>query len=148
MALTTNLGSNLAAKFGFIQAYTSGAAIFRGATVALRLAVADDKIYPAVDDPSDTYKQLVVGWALEQASAADQTIRVRQEGKLKRDFPSMPSSVIGRLACVKDDISVQLWTSGSTCKVVVGRITEKVSSTAVFIDLRDRPVRLATSLVD
>jgi len=147
MALTQNIGSNLAAKFGFIQSYVAGGAIFRGATVALRLAVGDDKVYPAVDDPTDTYGQLVVGFAMEAAAGDGSTIRVRQDGKLKRKFPSMPSSVIGRLACIKDDESVQLYGSG-TCKVVVGRITEKASSTDVYVDFLDRPLRLATSLTN
>jgi len=146
-ALTANLGSNLAAKFGRIQAYTAGEAIFRGATVALRLNTADDKVYAAVDDPTDTYKQLVLGFSTEATAADGASIRVRQDGKLKRSFPSMPASVIGRLACIKDDQSVQLWSAGSTCKVVVGRITEK-SATQAFVDLSDRPARLATSLTD
>jgi len=146
-ALTSNLGSNLAAKFGRIQAYTAGEAIFRGATVALRLNLADDKVYAAVDDPLDVRKQLVIGFAMEAAAADGASIRVRQDGKLRRAFPSIPASVIGRLACIKDDQSVQLWSAGSTCKVVVGRITEK-SATQVFVDFTDRPARLATSLTD
>lgn len=146
-ALTGNIGSNLAAKYGYIQQYTAGAAIFRGATVALRLATADDKVYAAVDDTTDTYKQLVVGFAME-AAAANAAIRVRQDGKLKRQFPSMPASIIGRLGCIKDDQSVQLWSAGSTCKAVVGRISEKISTTEVYVDLADRPARLATKLTD
>lgn len=147
MELTANLGSNLAAKFGRIQAYTAGAAIYRGATVALRLNLSDDKVYPAIDDPTDAQKQLVLGFAMEAASTDGDSIRIRQDGKLKRSFPNIPASVIGRLACIKDDQSVQLYTAGSTCKVVVGRITEK-AATHVFVDLTDRPVRLATSLTD
>ncbi|KKL87908.1 hypothetical protein LCGC14_1930000 [marine sediment metagenome] len=148
MALTGNLGSNLAVKFGFIQTYIAGGAIYRGATVVLRLATADDKVYAAVDDTADVYKQLVVGWAMEETTADGDTIRIRADGKMKRDFPSMPASVIGRLACIKDDESVQLWSAGSTCKAVVGRITEKPSSTTVYVNFLDRPVRLATSLTD
>lgn len=146
MALTKNIGSNLACKFGYIQTYTAGAQIFRGATVALRLTTADDKVYPATDDTGDVYGQLVVGFAME-AAIAGAAIRIRQDGKLKRKFPSMPSSVIGRLACIKDDESVQLH-GASTCKAVVGRISEKPNSTEVFVDLADRPMRLATGLAD
>lgn len=147
MALTANMGSNLAAKFGYIQAYTAGAAIYRGATVVLRLSLTGDKVYMASNDTSDTYKELVVGWAMEAAAADGDTIRVRQDGKLKRKFPSMPTSIIGRLACVLDNESVQLYGVG-TCKTVVGRITEKANSTEVFVNLADRPLRVATSLVD
>lgn len=146
MALTRNLGSNLAAKFGTIQKYTAGAQIYSGATVVLRLATADDKVYPATDDTSDAYQQLVLGYAMEAASEGT-SIRVRQDGKLKRKFPNMPGSVIGRLACILDDESVQVY-SADTCKVVVGRITERASSTDVFVNMVDRPVRVATSLVD
>lgn len=147
MALSQNMGSNLAAKFGYIQTYTAGAVIYRGAIVVLRLATADDKVYAAVDDPTDAYKQLVLGFAMEAAAADGAAIRIRQDGKFRLQFPSIPESVIGRLACIKDDESVQLWTAGSTCKVVVGRITEKAATT-VYVDLSDRPVRLATSLTD
>lgn len=147
MPLTGNMGSNLAAKFGYIQTYTAGEAIFRGALVVLRLITADDKVYAAVDDPLDVLGQLVLGFAMEAAAAANASIRVRQDGKFRLGFPSIPTSVIGRLACIKSDNEVQLWSAGSTCKVVVGRITEK-SLEHVFVDLGDRPARLATKLTD
>ncbi len=147
MALTKNLGSSLAVKFGTIHTYIAGGQIWMGAIVVLRLATADDKVYAAVDDVSDTYQQLVVGFA-QEAAVDGGAIRVRRDGKLKCKFPSMPSSIIGRLACIKDDESVQLWSSGSTCKIVVGRISERASSTDVYVDLTDRPLRLATSLID
>ena len=147
MVLSANMGSNLQAKFGYIQTYVAGGAIFRGAIVALRLTTADDKVYAAVDDPLDVYKQLVVGFSMEAVAADSAAIRIRQDGKFRLAFPSIPASVIGRLACLKSDDSVQLWNAGSTCKVVVGRITEK-ASTHVFVDLSDRPARLATSLTD
>jgi len=146
MALSANMGSNLQAKFGYIQTYVAGGVIWRGGLIVLRLATADDKVYAAVDDPTDTLEQLVLGFAME-AAVVDAAIRVRQDGKFRLTFPSIPASVIGRLACLKSDDSVQLWSAGSTCKVVVGRITEK-SSTHVFVDLGDRPARLATSLTD
>jgi len=146
MALSANMGSNLQAKFGYIQTYVAGGVIWRGGLIVLRLATADDKVYAAADDPTDTLEQLVLGFAME-AAVVDAAIRVRQDGKFRLTFPSIPASVIGRLACLKSDDSVQLWSAGSTCKVVVGRITEK-SSTHVFVDLGDRPARLATSLTD
>jgi len=147
MALTANAGSNLQAKFGYIQTYAAGEAIYRGALVVLRLTTAGDKVYAAIDDPLDVRKQLVLGFSMEAAIADGAAIRIRQDGKFRLKFPSIPASVIGRLACVKSDEDVQLWSAGSTCKVVVGRITEK-SSTHVFVDLSDRPARLATSLTD
>ena len=147
MVLTVNMGSNMAAKFGAIQTYTAGGVIYRGGLVALRLQAADDKVYAAVDDPTDAYEQLILGFAME-AAVANAAVRVRQDGKFRLDFPSMPASVLGRLACLKADDSVQLWSAGSTCKVVVGRITEKYSTTQVFVNLADRPARLATSLTD
>lgn len=152
MALTANMGSNLAAKFGYIQAYTAGGVIWRGGLVVLRLATADDKVYAAVDDPDDNLQQLVLGFAME-AAVVDAAIRVRQDGKFRLEFPSIPPSVIGRLACLatpaagKTNDFVQLW-GADTCKVVVGRITEKSGSKHVFVDLGDRPARLATTLTD
>ena len=104
-------------------------------------------LIPIVDGKTDAYKQLVLGFAMEAAAADGAAIRVRQDGKLRLQFPSIPASVIGRLACIKDDESVQLWTAGSTCKAVVGRITEKTTTT-VYVDLSARPARLATSLTD
>lgn len=145
--LTKNVGSGQAAKFGYIQQYTAGAAIWRGAIVVLRLATADDKVYAADGtDTADALKQVVLGFAMEAVAADGDAIRIRQDGRLRLKFPSIPASVIGRLACVLDDESVQLY-GVSACKVVVGRITEK-SSTQVFVDLADRPARLATSLTD
>ena len=147
MALIANIGSQLAIKFGTIQTYTAGGAIFKGATTVLRLATGDDKVYAAIDDPTDVYNQLVVGFCQEEATVDGDTIRVRLDGRLARQFPSMPASVIGRLACIKDDNSVQLY-GVATCKVIVGRIREVISSTEVYVDLTDRPARLATSLID
>lgn len=157
--LETNMGSNLAAKFGYIQTYSAGEQIWRGGLVVLRLAAApngsDNKVYAAVEDVPDTYKQLVLGIAMEAAKGVvDPTVhvpvRVRQDGKFKLSFPGLKDDlekpVIGRLACVVDDNNVQLYddTKGN---VVVGRITEK-TLTAVFVDLGDRPLRLATDLTD
>lgn len=152
MALSANMGSNLQAKFGYIQTYTAGGIIWRGGLVVLRLATADDKVYAAVDDPLDVHKQLVLGFAME-AAIVDAAIRVRQDGKFRLKFPSIPASVIGRLACIATPAAgvtvdwVQLWSAGSTCKVVVGRITEK-SSSHVFVDLGDRPARVAALPTD
>lgn len=144
MALTQNIGSTFAAKFGTIQKYVAGAAIFRGATVAIRQG--DGLAYPATDDTSDTYKQLVVGYAME-AAAIGASIRVRQDGKLKRKISGSPAVVVGRLACIKDDETVQLY-GALSCKVVVGRITEAVGSIEVFVDFTNRPARLASSAND
>ncbi len=146
MALSANIGSTFAAKFGTIQTYTAGASIYRGATVVIRQT--DGLAYPAVEDIADTFKQLVVGYAQEAAETAA-SIRVRMDGKLRRVFSGggEPADYIGRLACVKDDESVQIYDAG-TGKTVAGRITEKISATAVYVDFTDRPIRLATSAND
>lgn len=149
MALEKNMGSNLAVKFGYIQTYIAGGEIWRGGLVVLRLATATDMVYAAEDDPDDSLKQLVLGFAME-AAVVEAAIRVRQDGKYRLEFPSIPPSVIGRLACLATPAApivsndcVQLY-GALTCKVVVGRITEKPSSTHVFVDLGDRPSRLAS----
>jgi len=142
MALTANMGTNLAAKFGNIQTYTAGAAIYRGATVALKLT--DGKVYPAEADSDDSEKYLVVGFAMEAAAVDGDEIRVRQDGKLKRGLQGV--AVAGKLACVYDDETVQVY--DSTHKIIVGRINELIGSTGVYVDLEDRPARLASSEYD
>ena len=151
MALSANTGSNFAAKFGEIQTYSVGASahIYRGAIVVIRLG--NGYVFPAADDTDDSDSQLVVGHAAEEAdnssgSAGAKTVRVRQDGKVKLAFTSVAQTDIGRLACVKDDETVQRYGSGTT-KVVVGRIVQiAVASTSVWVDFSDRPLRLATSL--
>lgn len=143
-ALSANMGSILQAKFGNIQAYPAGGTIWRGGLVVLNLA--DGKAYAATDtaDNGDVTRLLVVGWA-QEAAVADGEIRVRQDGKLKVKWQgSSTGKKPGRIACVFDDATVQAASSG---KVVVGRITE-VGSTYVFVDLEDRPVRIATGSYD
>ncbi len=143
-ALSANMGSILQAKFGNIQTYDAGGTIWRGGLVVLNLV--DGKAYAAADltDNGDVTRLLVVGWA-QEAAVADGEIRVRQDGKLKRNWQgSSAGKKAGRLACIYDDATVQ---AASTGKVVVGRITE-VSSTFVYVDLEDRPVRIATGSYD
>lgn len=143
-ALSANMGSNLQAKFGNIQLYDAGGTIWRGGLVVLNLV--DGKAYAATDtvDNGNVTRLLVVGWAQEKA-VADGEIRVRQDGKLKLKWQgSSTGKKAGRLACVYDDATVQMASSG---KIVVGRITE-VSSTYVYVDLEDQPVRIATGSYD
>jgi len=143
-ALTKNLGSNLAAKFGNIQSYTAGGTIWRGGLVVLNLC--DGKAYAATAtaDNGDVTRFLIAGYALE-AAVADGTVRVRQDGKLKRNWQgSDAGKLCGRLACVYDDMTVQAASSG---RIVVGRITE-TSATQVFVNLEQRPVRIATGSYD
>lgn len=137
------MGSGFAVKYGYIQTYTAGAQIYRGATIAIRLG--DGLAYPAVDDAADTYKQVVVGFAMEDAAASAE-VRVRSDGKLKRAIIGSPAVTVGRLACVYDDESVQLYSSGHD--IIVGRITEDTGGGEVYIDLLDRPARKATSAYD
>jgi len=145
--LTQNLDSKLAAKFGTIQTYTVNATeveIFRGATVVLRLT--DGLAYPAVDDIEDTHKQVVVGIARENKKVG--SIRVEEVKRIKRDCPGCDQTYVGRIACVKDDQTVQLY-GLSTCKVVVGRISEiAVEGVSVFVDLTCRLSRLVVGPYD
>ena len=110
MSLTADLGSTLTAKYGNIRSFTCGAAIYRGATVALRLT--DNMAYPAVEDTTDMYKQLIVGWALEKG-VAGKSIRVRSDGALVRQFPGVDSSSIGKLSLIKDDETVHTYSSNA-----------------------------------
>jgi len=143
-ALAKNMGSILQVKFGNIQNYTAGGTIWRGGLVVLNLC--DGLAYAATDtaDNGDITRLLVVGFAQEAAKVGE-GIRVRQDGKLERVWQgSSAGKKPGRLACVYDDQTVQAASAG---KVVVGRITE-VGSTKVFVDLVDRPVRIATGSYD
>ncbi len=141
-ALSSNMGSLLASKFGNIQAYVAGGTIYRGSLVSLNLT--DGLAYAAVLDGDDSEKYLVSGWAQEAASAGD-VIRVRQDGKLQRIWQgSSAGKLPGALACVYDDATVQAAANGL---IVVGRITE-ISATKVFVNLEDRPLRLATGSYD
>jgi len=145
MALTANVGSNLQAKMGDIQAYTvgTGANIYRGALVAIRLT--DGCAYQAVNDVNDEYKQLIVGYALEAKTSGE--VRVRRDVKLRLNFNGVISpTVVGRLACLYDDETVQLY-DPTKCRVVVGRISE-ITGNQVYVDLRERPNRIATGLYD
>ena len=142
MALSANMGSNLSTKFGNIQAYTAGGTIWRGSLVALNLT--DGLAYAAEADADDSEKYLIIGWAME-AAVITGIIRVRTDGKLKCSWAGGDSGKLsGRLACVYDDETVQAAANGL---IAVGRITD-ISSTSVYVDLEDRPVRLATGLYD
>ncbi len=145
MALTANKGSQLQAKFGNIQAYLTGALetlskpIYRGALVALKQT--DGKLYPAEVDADDSEKYRIVGFAMEAASADASTVRVRQDGKLVCKVQGTAlQSWIGKLAAVYDDETIQLASVGL---IVVGRITELASASSVYVDLTDRPLRIA-----
>ncbi|KKM62951.1 hypothetical protein LCGC14_1516490 [marine sediment metagenome] len=143
-ALSKNMGSILQVKFGNIQNYVAGGTIWRGSLVVLNLV--DGLAYAATDtaDDGDVTRLLMVGFAQEKALVGED-IRVRQDGKLERTWQgSSAGKKPGRLACVYDDATVQAASAG---KVVVGRITE-VGTTKVFVDLVDRPVRIATGSYD
>lgn len=141
MALSANRGSTTDEKFGTIFTYTVGEKIWRGAVVVLRLATG--LAHPAVEDPSDTHKQLVVGWAYEEAEIGA-TVRIRNGARYKLKFEGEP--IVGQMACVKDDETVQPY-GALTGHVAVGRITE-VSGTDVYIDFDSKLSRLVTSIYD
>ena len=150
MALSADIGSTQQAKFGNIQAYTigtiNGSKIWRGALVAVRLE--EGLIYPAIDDPSDTYKQQIVGFSMERGEEAGKKLRVRQDGRYLLKFPGCDQTCVGKLALLKDDETVQTYLEGVT-KVIVGRIVEMyIEGESVYVDMTDRPRRLAESLYD
>ena len=152
MVLSADIGSKLAVKFGEIQTYKMGVdIIYRGAICCVRQT--DGYLYPAVDDTSDTNKQVFAGVAQEgidnsAGSVGDKSCRVRQEGRWKFKMAGAAQADVGKLACVKDDETIQLWVSGQTT-VIVGRITEiETAGSTVFVDVTDRPQRLATSAND
>ena len=152
MALTAAIGSTLTVSYGKIRAYTMSAAsnkIWGGATVVVNLAGANEGYAgPAVDDPDDSEKQLVVGWAQEtKTGAAGAVVRVRIDGHLKRNAVGADQTWVGKFACVKDDETVQLY-GDATTQVVVGRIVKVISTTKVLVNFSDRPMRLATSAED
>lgn len=143
-ALTANIGSILQTKFGNIQTYNAGGTIWHGSLVVLNLC--DGKAYAATDTPdnADITRLLVVGWA-QEAAVADGEVRVRQDGKLERKWQGdTTGKLAGWLACVYDDATVQAASAG---KIVVGRITE-VGTLKVYVDLEDKPVRIATGGYD
>ena len=162
MALSANIGSLHAAKYGEIQSYpvAAGVHIYRFATVVIHGAgTHEGYAAPATADTADTLKQLVVGVAQEErdnsASSTDGLdstdkkliVRVRQEGKVRRSFPANTVTCVGKLACVVDDETVQFYDAAKT-KVIVGRITERIDEQNVFVDFDDRPARLATDVND
>lgn len=149
--LSADIGSNLAMKIGSMQTLlmATNQIIYRGGLVAVRLT--DGLAYPAVDDVNDTYKQIIMGVAWEHKDSEDSTtmtVRARLEGKYLLKFPGCDQSCIGRLALLKDDETVQTYSSNQT-KVVVGRIFEfGVEGESVYVNLLDRPSRIASSLYE
>ena len=146
MALTADRGADFQQKL--TRGVTSGTAaevLYRYGLVVRRLATGDGKLYRAVNDTSDTYKQVIWGFALEGATA-DESCRVRSDGQIRLAYDGDPTGKEGTLACLKDDETVQAY-GGATCQVVVGRITE-VEGSDVWVDITDRPARLATNAYD
>lgn len=152
-ALTRNLGSMHGAKYGTIQTYKVAASqqIYRGAIVVIKQS--DGYAYVPDEDTDDSEKQLVVGFAMEEkdnssGSDGDLSVRVRRDGKMRCTFTgSAVQSDVGILACLVDDQTVQRYGSG-TGKIVVGRITERINTSNVYVDLTDRPKRIAASAND
>jgi hypothetical protein len=151
MALTANIGTLFEAKVGTIYTFPIGTGIhiYRYALVCVRLTGAGAGMaYPAIEDAADAYKQVFVGFAMEEKSATGDSVRTRKDGRVRLNLPGADSTYVGKLACIKDDCTVQLWTSGSTGKVVVGRIVSLPSLGYVFVDINTWLPRLATTLTD
>ena len=162
--LTENLGSKYCEKYGAIQTYQIGGSchIYAGATVVLNLY--DGYVYPALDATDATrntvvHKDLVVGVAQEELNNSDNSksgsarnIRVRRDSKVLRTIngswtPNGTDQPVGKLACVYDDQTVQLF-SGVTPMIVCGRITEIIDNNTVWVDYSDRPQRTTSNVLD
>ena len=147
--LTSDKGSLLAVKYGKLQTFDvgTGVTIYEGALVAVKLG--DGKLYKAEADNDDSERFLVVGFSRESCIAGvPAKIRVRMDGKYKLKFTG-GTPVVGQLAIVLDDETLQPFDDAAGKKnVVAGRITEVVDNQTVFVDLEDKPTRIATSLYD
>jgi hypothetical protein len=100
-----------------------------------------------VNDPTDVYKQIVRGYAME-ASTPGSTVRLRGDGKLLMKFMGENiAGSLGKIVCVYDDETCQLW-SAEGRKVAIGRVDQIVGFDSVYVNLMDRPARLATSIYD
>ena len=145
--LTEPEGSTLAVKDGTIFQYlmAPNQKIFWGSLVALR---ADGLMYSAVEDVTDTYQQVVRGFAMESKDTTDGStttnIRCRRDMRKSLNFQNIfNQNIVGKLGCLKDNNTVQLY-DVAECKVVVGRITAQ-DGVNVYVDLSDQPSRIATS---
>lgn len=147
--LTSDLGSLLAVKYGKLQVFDvgTGVTIYEGALVAVKLT--DGKLYKAEADDDDSEKFLVVGFSREPCVAGSPTnIRVRTDGKYRLNF-SGGTPVVGKLAIVLDDETIQPFDDGGGKKnIVAGRITEVIDAQTIFVDLEDKPLRLAATQYD
>ena len=149
-ALTSALGSLLSVKYGNIQSFVpgTGVTIYEGALCALRLT--DGKLYPAEADNDDSLKQLIVGFALEGKVPADEKtiVRVRLDGKIRVNYTG-GTPICGQLGIILDDNTLQPFDDTAGKKnIVAGRIREVLDATLVYLNLEDRPVRVATSVYD
>ena len=144
-ALTQDKGSLLRVKFGCIQTYTvgTGATIYYGALVAIKQG--DGLLYPAAHDADDSEKFVIVGYAMEAGTEGEE-IRIRSDGKIRLTWTGS-TPYAGMLAIALDDQTVQPYQSEVT-NIVVGRISEVISSQEVYVDLQDRPARTASSAND
>ncbi len=150
MVLTAAIGSLLDVKYGNVQSFVpgSGVTIYEGALVALRLT--DGLLYSAEADDDDNLKQLVIGFARESKLTTDSKtiVRVRLDGKIKVGF-SGGTPICGQLGIILDDNTLQPFDDGGGKQnIVAGRIREVISSQFVYLNLEDRPVRVASSVYD
>ena len=147
--LAKNQDTILNVRFGSVIELPVGAGchIYRGATIVVRQI--SGYAFPAADDTTDAYKQVVVGWAREEVdnstgSNGAKTVRIQNDGHQKRSFAGAAQSSVGKLAVIVDDDSVQTYTLGSTA-VVVGRITKLAGTNFVYVNFGDRPIRIVTN---
>lgn len=156
MALSAPVGSKLRTKYGSVRSYEVAASkqIYFGAVVVVALDGSNEGYaMPAYDDADDSEALIVVGVALESknnssGSAGDMTVRTRRDYLLKLNCTGADETWLNKLATVADDETVKLYNASEQSNIVAGRIVEVVSSSAVFVNLADRPKRIATGAND
>jgi len=154
-AMTANQGSTLNAKYGSVQALKVAASvhIYRGALIGTKQGNSDGYAYPIDADGDDSEKFIFMGFSREEVDNSsgndgDKTVRVRRDGQLKIAFTGTATQAdVGCLACAIDDQTVSRYSAG-VCIIVVGRIVGIESTTEVWVDLKDRPQRVATDAND
>ena len=150
-ALTANSGSRERAKFGKIYSFpvAAGVHIYRGAIVA----VSEGYAQPAKDEVDDASHLLVVGIAWEEADNSDggdgdKDVRVHDGLRYRIDYAGADQTVVGKLATVVDDATVSKYQGAGHSNIVVGRITELIDATSVYVNMEDRPSRTCSSAND
>lgn len=153
MALSDNIGVRARSKEGTIQRYSvaGGVKIYSGALLTVALAGATAGYARPAAGTDGGLEQIFIGIAQEGADATLLAsgalyVRVRENLKWYCLKASPIQSDVGKLACVYDDETVQLYDAAND-NIVVGRITE-IEGNNVYVNTADRPARVAVSASD